>query len=165
MSQPFLGEIRVVSFNFPPKGWALCNGQTLSISQNAALFSLLGTMYGGNGVQTFQLPNFQARMPMHFGNGYVQGETSGEQSHTLILNEIPTHNHLAVGVTANANSSAASANTWAAASLNPYIATPNTQMSSAVLGNTGGSQPHDNMPPYLTLNFIIALVGIFPSRN
>jgi microcystin-dependent protein len=104
-------------------------------------------------------------MPMHFGNDYVQGETGGEQSHTLILNEIPTHNHLAVGVTANANSSAASANTWAAASLNPYIATPNTQMSSAVLGNTGGSQPHDNMPPYLTLNFIIALVGIFPSRN
>ncbi len=165
MSEAYLGEIRVVSFNFAPKGWALCNGQLLPINQYQALFSLLGTTYGGNGVQNFQLPNFQARMPMHFGNGFVQGQIGGEAAHTLILNEIPSHNHSAVGVTANAVSPSANGNTWAASSLNPYIGTANTQFNAAELANTGGSQPHDNMAPYLTLNFIIALVGIYPSRN
>jgi microcystin-dependent protein len=165
MSQPFLGEIRVVSFNFPPKGWALCNGQLLSISQNAALFSLLGTTYGGNGTTTFQLPNYQARMPVHVGNGYVQGQSSGEPTHTLTQAEMPLHTHSAVGVTTNANSASASGNAWAVSGENPYAASPNTQMSPSALTNAGGSQPHDNMPPYLTLNFVIALAGIFPSRN
>jgi microcystin-dependent protein len=165
MSQPFLGEIRVVSFNFPPKGWALCNGQVLPINQYQALFSLLGTTYGGNGTTTFQLPNYQARMPVHVGNGYVQGQSSGEPTHTLLPTEMPLHTHSAVGVTTNANSASASGNAWASSGQNPYAATPNTQMSPSVLTNAGGSQPHDNMPPYLTLNFVIALVGIFPSRN
>jgi microcystin-dependent protein len=165
MSEPFIGEIKLVSFNYPPRGWALCNGQTLSIAQNQALFSLLGTTYGGDGVQTFQLPNYQARMPMHFGNGYSQGQAAGEPAHTLILNEIPSHNHQAVGVTTNATSASASANAWASSGHNPYAASPHTLMNGAALANTGGSQSHDNMAPYLTLNFVIALVGIFPSRN
>ena len=108
MAQPFLGEIRMVSFNYAPSGWALCNGQVLPINQNQALFSLLGTTYGGNGVQTFQLPNYQGRMPMHFGNGYNQGQSSGEPTHTLLVTEMPSHNHSAVGVTSNASSAAAS---------------------------------------------------------
>lgn len=165
MSEPFLGEIRIVSFNFAPKGWALCNGQVLPISQYQALFSLLGTTYGGNGVTTFQLPNYQARMPVHVGNGYVQGQAAGEAAHTLILTEIPLHTHSAVGVTTNATSASASGNSWASSGQNPYAAAPNAQMSPSVLTHTGGSQPHDNMPPYLTLNFAIALNGIFPSRN
>lgn len=165
MSEPFLGEIRIVSFNFAPKGWALCNGQLLPINQYQALFSLLGTTYGGNGIQNFQLPNYQARMPVHVGNGYVQGEAAGEAAHTLIQTEMPLHTHSAVGVTTNANSASASGNAWASSGQNPYAATPNTQMSPSVLKTTGGSQPHDNMAPYLTLNFVIALSGIFPSRN
>lgn len=165
MSEPFLGEIRIVSFNFAPKGWALCNGQLLPINQYQALFSLLGTTYGGNGVQNFQLPNYQARMPVHFGNGYVQGQSSGEPTHTLIQTEMPLHTHSAVGVTTNASSASASGNAWAASGENPYAASPNVQMSPSVLTKAGGSQPHDNMPPYLTLNFVIALAGIFPSRN
>jgi microcystin-dependent protein len=165
MADPFLGEIRLVSFNFPPKGWALCNGQLLSIAQNQALFALLGTAYGGNGIQNFQLPNYQARMPVHIGNGYVQGQLSGEPTHTLIQTEMPLHTHSAVGVSINANNPSASGNAWASSGQNPYAASPNTQMSPSALTNAGGSQPHDNMPPYLTLNFIIALTGIFPSRN
>jgi microcystin-dependent protein len=165
MAEPFLGEIRLVSFNFAPKGWALCNGQLLSISQNQALFALLGTTYGGNGIQNFQLPNYQARMPVHVGPGYVQGQSSGEAAHTLIQTEIPLHTHSAVGVTTNASSASASGNAWASSAQNPYSAAPNSQMSPLALAKAGGSQPHDNMAPYLTLNFIIALSGIFPSRN
>src|SRR5271156_3830775 len=98
MATPFLGEVRIVSFNYPPKGWAFCNGQTLSISQNTALFSLLGTFYGGDGIQTFQLPNLQARMPLHAGPGFTQGQAAGEVNHTLIMTEMSSHNHLAQGV-------------------------------------------------------------------
>lgn len=165
MSNPYLGEIRIVSFNFAPRGWAFCNGQVLPIAQYAALFSLLGTTYGGNGTTTFQLPNYQARMPVHVGNGYVQGQIAGEVAHTLIQTEMPVHTHSAVGVSTNANNPSASGNAWASSKDNPYAATPNTSMSPATLSNTGGNLPHDNMAPYLTLNFIIALQGIFPSRN
>lgn len=165
MSTPFIGEIRVFGFAFPPKGWALCNGQTLPINQNQALFSLLGTMYGGDGRTTFQLPNLQARMPVHQGNGFTQGAAAGEAAHTLITTEVPAHNHTATGVTTNASTSSAAGATWAASTKNPFAAAASTTMSPGALGNTGGSQPHDNMPPYLTLNFCIALQGIFPSRN
>jgi microcystin-dependent protein len=165
MATPFLGEIKVVSFNFPPKGWAFCNGQLMSIAQNQALFSLLGTIYGGNGILTFALPNLQASMPIHMGNGFFQGSVGGESAHTLITQEMPSHNHVAQGVSANASSPAATGNTWAAASQNPYAATPNTTLSPNAISPAGGSQPHPNMPPYLVLNFVIALVGIFPSRN
>jgi len=165
MSSPYLGEVRVVSFSYAPTGWALCNGQLLYINQNQALFALLGTQYGGDGIQTFALPNFQARMPMHFGNAYIQGQTGGEAAHTLTLNEIPSHSHPAAGVTTNATSASASGETWAASGNHPYAAAANTLMSPSVVASTGGGQSHDNMAPYLTLNFIIALEGIFPSRN
>jgi microcystin-dependent protein len=165
MSTPFLGEIKIVSFGFAPKGWAFCNGQTLPINQNQALFSLLGTFYGGNGTSTFQLPNLQASMPIHLGNGFSQGQIGGEVNHTLITNEIPLHTHTAQGVGSNASSSSATGNTWAVTEEDAYAATPNTSMSPAAAASAGGSQPHPNMPPYLVLNFVIALQGIFPSRN
>lgn len=165
MAQPFLSEIRIVSFNFPPKGWAFCNGQTLPISQYQALFAVLGTTYGGNGTTTFQLPNLQASMPIEAGNGFVLGETGGEANHTLLITEIPAHPHQAQGVSTNATSASAAGNTWAASTQNPYSTSPNTTLNPLTLSATGGSQPHNNMPPYLVLNFIIALQGIFPSQN
>lgn len=165
MGTPYLAEIRVFSFGFAPKGWALCNGQTLPIAQNQALFSLLGTYYGGNGTTTFQLPNLQARMPVHPGNGYVQGQIGGETNHTLITAEMPAHNHPAVGVSTNATVPAATNATWAVSAKNPFAAGANVAMAPAVLNTLSGGQPHNNMPPYLTLNFCIALQGIFPSRN
>jgi microcystin-dependent protein len=165
MAEPFLSEIRIVSFNFAPKGWALCNGQLLPINQNQALFSLMGTIYGGDGISTFQLPNLQAAMPIHMGSGYALGQFGGESSHTLIPTEMPAHNHSAQGTSTDATSASASGNTWASSSHNPYSTSQNTALSAAALGPAGGSQPHDNMPPYLTLNFIIALQGIFPSRS
>jgi microcystin-dependent protein len=162
---PYLSEIRIVSFNFPPKGWAFCNGQTLPINQNQALFSLLGTTYGGNGTTTFQLPNLQARMPVHMGNGFDQGQSGGEENHTLTIAEMPAHTHQAQGTGANASSPGAENNTWASSTKNPYSTSSNTTLSPASVSMTGGSQPHNNMPPYLTLNFVIALTGIFPSRS
>ncbi|MGB6687508.1 MAG: tail fiber protein [Terracidiphilus sp.] len=165
MSTPYLGEIRIVSFNFAPKGWALCNGQTLAINQNAALFSLLGTTYGGNGTTTFALPNLQARMPVHVGSGFVQGQAAGEVNVTLITSQLPAHTHTAQGVTSNASSASATGNAWAVTAQNAYAASPNTTMAPAAAASAGGSQPHPNMPPYLVLNFVIALQGIFPSRN
>jgi len=165
MATPYLAEIRVFSFAFAPKGWALCNGQTLPINQNQALFALLGTTYGGNGITTFQLPNLQGSMPMHLGNGFNQGQAGGEATHTLITTEIPQHTHTATGVTTNATAEAATNNTWAASAKNPYATGVSVQMSPNALSTLSGSQPHNNMPPYLTLNFCIALQGIFPSRN
>lgn len=165
MSAPYLAEIRVVSFNFAPKGWALCNGQTLPINQNQALFSLLGTTYGGNGTTNFQLPNLQSRMPVHFGNGFVQGQAGGESNHTLIVQELPSHNHVAQGEGIVATAASASGNLWAASVQNPYAVGANSSLNPASLSQAGGSQPHYNMPPYLVVNFIIALQGIFPSRN
>ena len=179
MSEPFLGEIRMVGFNFAPRGWALCNGQILSIAQNTALFSLLGTTYGGDGVTTFALPNLQGRLPMHWGNGpglspRVIGEQSGSETVTLVSTQIPAHNHmLNCTTTAGAidNPSGALLATSADANLNPintYLAggaAPNATMANNSIGVAGGSQPHDNMSPFLCVTFIIALSGIFPSRN
>ncbi len=179
MSEPFLGEIRMVGFNFAAKGWALCNGQLLSIAQNTALFSLLGTTYGGDGITTFALPNLQGRLPMHWGNGpglsgRVIGEMSGSESVTLISTQIPAHNHpLNCTTTGGAtdNPTGTLLATSADANLNPintYLggsAAPNAQMAPTSIGLAGGSQPHDNMPPFLCVTFIIALEGIYPSRN
>lgn len=165
MSEPFLGEIKIISWNFPPKGWAFCNGTLLPINQNQALFSILGTTYGGDGRQTFGLPNLQGRSPFHVGNGIVLGELGGETTHTLNISELSAHNHTPVGsATAPANSPTASGNLWAAGT-KQYNSTPNNAMNPACITATGGSQPHENMSPYLVLNFIIALQGIFPSPN
>lgn len=164
MSDPFIGEIKLISFNFPPKGWAFCNGQLLAINQNQALFSILGTNFGGDGRVNFGLPNFQGRMPIHQGQSYVVGQQGGEPSHTLTINEMPAHNHPAMAA-ATADSGSPNGTVWAPADgAVQYFPTPNTTMSPAAVANTGGSQPHPNEAPYLVLNFVIALVGIFPSR-
>lgn len=164
MSEPFLGEIRIFSFGFAPRGWAACNGQIMSIPQNSALFSLLGVMYGGNGVQNFALPNLQGRVPFHIGSGYPQGQSAGEVAHTLITAEMPQHAHTppaASSVASNATNPVG--NFWANGSKNNYNTAGNATM--APLSSIGGSQPHDNMSPYLALNFCIALMGIYPTRS
>jgi len=164
MSEPFLGEIKIVSFNFPPKGWTVCDGQLLPINQNQALFSILGTTYGGDGMRTFGLPNLQGRMPVHVGNGIVLGEQGGETAHTLNISELPAHNHVAVG-SSNDPTGLASGNLWAKIGTNPYTASGTATMDPSCILPTGGNQPHENMSPYLVLLFIIALQGIFPSQN
>ena len=154
-----------MSFGFPPKGWALCNGQLLPINQNQALFSLLGTTYGGDGRQTFGLPDLQGRTPNHMGNGFSIGQRGGEQAHTLSIAEIPTHVHTASASSA-ASDSFAPANNYLGMANNFYA--PPADLTSLVpgtLANIGGSQAHLNMQPYLVLSFCIALQGIFPSQN
>jgi microcystin-dependent protein len=166
MSTPFLAEIKIISWNFAPKGWAFCNGQLLPINQNQALFSLLGTMYGGDGRVNFALPNLRGRAPIHVGNGHVQGETAGEDAHTLTISEMPTHFHAPRASTAAPSQSGPTNNFWAAPTTASYSASPNAVMNAATsTSNVGGSQPHENRQPYLVLNFVIALQGIFPSRN
>lgn len=164
MSEPFLGEIRLASFVFPPKGWALCNGQLLAINQNQALFSLLGTTYGGDGRVTFALPDLRGRVPVHASPTYPQGAVWGEEVHTLTQAEMPTHTHVArPGGTADTADPAGAR--WATTTAHHYGTTPQVAMDPAAVDPAGGSQPHENMPPYLTLSFVIALQGIFPSRN
>jgi len=165
MSEQYLSEIRIFSFNFPPKGWAFCNGQIMQINQNQALFALLGTTYGGNGVQTFALPNLQGMVPMHTGGNFVLGQTGGETNHTLLAAEMPQHTHAAIAGAGSANQGTPTNNYFANGNQPAYAATANTQISSGSVGYIGGSQAHNNMSPFLTLNFCIALVGIFPSRN
>jgi microcystin-dependent protein len=165
MAEPFIGEVKIVGFNFAPRGWAFCNGQLLPIAQNQALFSLLGTMYGGNGQTTFALPDLRGRVPIHMGNGFTQGQSGGEENHALTINELPIHTHLPQGDSGSANAGTPVGNTWAAQDAAPYASTANVAMNATTIGTAGGSQPHSNLSPYLTLNFCIALVGIFPSRN
>jgi microcystin-dependent protein len=166
MATPFLGEIKIFSFTFPPQGWALCNGQILPISQNSALFSLLGTTYGGDGVTTFALPNLQGRIPIHNSSAFVLGQAGGEQTHYLGLAEMPAHTHQPQANTGLANKVAPAGNVWANGNQAAYApAGAPVPMSPATVGNAGSGQPHKNMPPYLVLNFCIALQGIFPSRS
>ena len=165
MSEPFIGEVKIISWNFPPKGWEFCNGQLLPINQNQALFSILGTTYGGDGRQTFGLPNLQGRMPVHVGNGIVLGELGGETAHTLNISEMPAHTHVPAGSNAAPNSRTPAGKIWTANPAQPFGVSADTSMNPATLLQNGGGQPHENMSPYLVLNFVIALQGIFPSRN
>lgn len=162
MAEPFLSEIRIVSFVFAPKGWALCNGQLLPINQNQALFSLLGTTFGGDGRVNFALPDFRGRIPIHVGGSHTLGERGGAQAHTLSVNELPAHTHVAKAATAVGSATAPAGNVFAA-SRGSYAASATTTMDAASIASVGGSQAHLNMPPFLTLNFVIALQGIFPS--
>jgi microcystin-dependent protein len=163
MAQPFIGEVKMVSFNFAPKGWALCNGQLLAINQNQALFSILGTTYGGNGQTTFALPNLQGSVPLHMGNGYTEGQVGGSQNVTLLGNQAG-HTHT-VKATATATTNTAAGNFPAAATSNIYGAPADTTMNAGAVSTVGSSQPHSNLQPYLVVNFVIALQGVFPSRN
>ncbi|HEY7031682.1 MAG TPA: tail fiber protein [Thermomicrobiales bacterium] len=169
MAEPFLSEIRIMSFGFPPKGWALCTGQLLPINQNQALFSLLGTTYGGDGRVNFGLPNLQGRIPTHMGSGLTLGERGGEQGHTLSISEIPTHTHVANATSATATTNTPSNTVILAQSTASVLYSPTptnlTAMDSRAVTNVGGSQAHLNMQPFLTLSFCIALQGIFPSQT
>lgn len=169
MADPFIGQITIVGFNFAPTGWAACDGQVLPISQNTALFSLLGTMYGGNGVNTFALPNFQGRAPVHRGTTVQIGETAGEEAHTLTSGEMPTHNHPFLGTADAATSTTPAGNVLAAKAAikgtSVYAPAPATQPLAPSVGSAGNGQPHQNLQPMLSLFFVIAIAGIFPSRN
>ena len=166
MAEPFLSEVRIMSFVFAPKGWALCNGQLLPINQNQALFSLLGTTFGGDGRVNFALPDLRGRTPIHVGSGHTLGEKGGEQAHTLSIAELPQHAHVVNATSVQATTSTPATNVMLAQSTpqNLYGAASNLQaMSPATITSTGGSQAHLNMQPFLTLSFCIALQGIFPS--
>ncbi|MET3292920.1 UNVERIFIED_CONTAM: microcystin-dependent protein [Brevibacillus sp. OAP136] len=174
MGEPYIGEIRMFSSNVVPRGWALCNGQLFAINQNQALYAILGNTYGGNGVTTFALPDLRGRVPVHGGSGIAGqitlGEAGGEAAHTLTIQEIPVHTHQVKASSDSATGISPSNNVWASQencyspAANP-LPLPLPQMHPAAISTVGGSQPHTNMQPYLTINFIIALDGIFPSRN
>jgi microcystin-dependent protein len=167
MAEPFLSEIRIMSFVFAPKGWALCNGQLLPINQNQALFSLLGTTFGGDGRVNFALPDLRARVPIHVGSKHTLGERGGEQAHTLSIAEIPQHTHIVNASTSTATLDNPAGNiTGNSNPNNIYGPVQNlTALNPATVANVGGSQAHLNMQPFLTLSFCIALQGIFPSPN
>lgn len=167
MSSPFVGEIRMFAGNFAPAGWMFCEGQLLPISENEVLFQVIGTTYGGDGQETFALPDLQGRVPIHQGNSFVIGQTGGVEQVTLTTNQIPNHTHNALGTNSAGNTALASG-VWAASadtSINPYgaAAAIDSNMSPQAISPVGGSQPHDNMLPYLAVNFIISLFGIYPA--
>lgn len=170
MSQPYIGEVRLVGFNFAPYGWSICNGQTISIADNSALFQLIGTTYGGDGQNTFLLPNLQGRIPIHQGsngsNTYVPGQLGGVESVTLLMNNFPAHNHTLSAVSTAGGSNSPTSNV-AATLANVYVTeAPTAAMNAAAIGPSGGgNQPHDNTQPYVALNWVIALYGIFPSQG
>ncbi|QJC52511.1 phage tail protein [Paenibacillus albicereus] len=167
MSEPYLGEIRLFSIPYAPKGWLPCNGQQLSIQQNQALFSLLGTIYGGDGVRTFALPNLQGRAPLHPDPAHRldQGQTGGEEAHVLTPAEMPVHRHQAYGASTAATSSSPAGSVWAKPSANDYAAAATASMSPAALATAGQSSAHGNMQPYTVITFCIAVTGLYPSRN
>jgi microcystin-dependent protein len=179
MTDPFIGEIRPVGFNFAPQGWAMCNGQLLPIAQNTPLFSILGTFYGGNGTSTFALPDLKARIPLHPDNGggaaglssVYLGENLGQATVTLTAGQMPSHGHVPVGVDAPGTTDSPANATWARphvgrAESPVYAAGGTTQpMAASAVGSAGGGQPHNNLPPYLVINFIIALEGIYPPHS
>ncbi len=164
MAQPYVGEIRMFAGNFAPAGWAFCEGQSMPIAENEVLFQLIGTTYGGDGQETFALPDLRGRLPIHQGNGFILAETGGAEEITLTVNQIPAHSHPLLGSTQNATSQTPLNNVTAKSTSNIYKETaPDTNMNPAAIGPVGGSQPHTNFQPYLCINFIISLFGIFPS--
>jgi microcystin-dependent protein len=173
MSEPFIGEIRMFAGNFAPRGWAMCDGQLLAVNQNDALFSLLGTTYGGDGRTTFGIPDMRGRIPVHPGSGpgltnRRWGEKGGAETHTLTINEIPNHTHNVQAINKPGDSGNPENRLWAASSGAPLSysdANPDTEMATQMINNVGGNQQHHNMMPNLCIHFIIALFGIYPSRN
>jgi microcystin-dependent protein len=168
MSQPFVGEIRMFGGNFAPAGWALCDGQLVPISENETLFNLIGTTYGGDGQNTFALPNLQSRVPVHVGPGFALGQSGGTETVTLTLSQIPAHSHVPQASDATGGFPDPAGDTWAQLSgVNAYTNknAPDKAMDPGAIGSAGGSQPHDNMLPFLVIHFIISLFGIFPSQN
>ncbi len=170
MAEPYVGEIRMVGFNFTPVGWAFCDGQLLSISQNSTLFQLIGTTYGGDGVNTFGLPNLQSRFPVHQGtdpdgNSYRLGFATGTESETLTTSQIPLHTHSLEAAASAGTETSPSGAVWAESALEQFSTLTPTGSMGATLGQTGGSQPHNNMSPFLAINYIISLFGIFPTQN
>lgn len=169
MGEPMLGEIRMFAGNFPPSGWAICNGQLFPIAENDALFQLIGTTYGGDGQETFAIPNLQSRIPLHAGNGFTLAEAAGTESVTLTVNQIPIHTHVPLCNTTAGTLSSPLGAIWSAAGTGDqiYSAPPNPpggNINVAGIGPTGGSQPHDNMAPFLCINFIISLFGFYPRQ-
>ncbi|HWJ81683.1 MAG TPA: tail fiber protein [Nocardioides sp.] len=166
MAEPFLGEIRLMSFSFAPQGWALCNGQFLPINQNQGLFSLLGTTFGGNGQTNFALPNFRGRVPIHVGSGHNLGEAAGQTAHTITVSEMPTHTHAVQASSHATGGSASPSGRYLGGANNAYRSgAPTTTLAPSTVSNVGGSQAHVNMQPYLVISFCIALQGIFPSQT
>lgn len=162
--EPFLGEIRLFSMGFAPKGWMACEGQLLSLTQNVALFSILGTTYGGDGKTNFNLPDLRGRVPIESGTTYVQGKADGEATHVLLTAEMPAHFHVAAAASGPVNTTSPAAATWGNFN-NGYSATANAPLNPAAIASTGQGLPHPNMQPYLAMNFCIATVGIYPSRS
>jgi microcystin-dependent protein len=166
MSEPFLAEVRIVGFNFAPRGWAFCDGQILPINQNQSLYSLLGTTYGGDGRTTFALPDLRGRTPIHVGESYREGQKSGEETHTLSADEMPQHTHTARASSVDGNTPVPSPNILAQTPSRIYNDPTNlVDLRADTVTSVGGGQAHENMQPYLALNFCIALQGLFPSRN
>jgi microcystin-dependent protein len=169
MSQPFVGEIRMFAGNFPPAGWMFCDGSILSIAENEVLFQLIGTTYGGDGQSTFALPNLSGRVPVHQGNGQVVGQQDGRESVTLTSAHMPAHNHTLNGTASAASAAAGPSGSMLGSSTTTMqfygTGVPTTAMAAGAIGNLGGSQPHDNMAPFLAVSFIISLFGIFPSQS
>ena len=172
MSQPYVGEIRMFGGNFAPAGWALCQGQIIAIAENETLFNLIGTTYGGDGQNTFALPDLRGRVPVHVGPGFVLGQLAGTETVTLTTQQIPAHNHTPLAAPGNQQQAPASNTVLATALSNQqgimvYApgASANTTFNNQAIVNTGGSQPHDNMLPFLAVNFIISLYGVFPSQT
>jgi microcystin-dependent protein len=170
MATPYIGEVRMVGFSFAPVGWALCNGQSIPISQNNALFNLIGTTYGGDGVNTFNLPNLQSRIPFHQGTNsqgtMVIGQIAGSETVTLTTSQLPAHTHILAANSGSGTQAGPTGGVWAGSTLNQFSTATNSHtMDPSTITATGGSQPHDNMPPFLVINFIVALDGIYPTQN